>query len=47
MVGVGAKGKRQQWCGGLRAPRWGCSRPSCVGCGGGPHVVVAGVVAAT
>ena len=44
---MGAKGKRQQWCGGLHAPRWGCSRPSCVGCGGGPHVVVAGVVAAT
>src|SRR6266702_2778666 len=42
-VGVGAKGKRQQRCGGLRAPRRGCSRPSCVGCGDGPH----GVVAAT
>src|SRR6266702_2938199 len=42
-VGVGSKGKRQQRHGGLRVPRWGCSRPSCVGCGDGPH----GVVAAT
>src|SRR6266702_6748007 len=42
-VGVGAKGKRQQQRGGLRAPRRGCSRPSCVGCGDGSH----GVVAAT
>src|SRR6266571_5487695 len=42
-VGVGAKGKRQQRRGGLRVPRRGCSRPSCVGCGDGPH----GVVAAT
>src|SRR6266702_4285428 len=46
-VGVGAKGKRQQRRGSLRAPRRGCSRPSCVGCGDGPHGVVAGVVAAT
>src|SRR6266702_476119 len=30
-------------CGGLHAPRWGCSCPSCVGCGDGP----CGVVAAT
>src|SRR6266702_956869 len=27
-------------------PRWGHSHPSCIGCGGGPHAVVAGVVAA-
>src|SRR6266704_457000 len=47
VVGVGAKGKRQQRRGSLRAPRRGCSRPSCVGCGDGPHGVVAGVVAAT
>jgi len=40
-VGVGAKEKRQQQCGGLCAPRWGCSCPSCIGCGGGPHTVVA------
>ncbi len=40
-VGVGAKGKRQQRRGGLRAPRRGCSRPSCVGCGDGPRGVVA------
>src|SRR6266571_2444064 len=46
-VGVGAKGKRQRRRGGLRAPRRGCSHPSCVGCGDGPHGVVAGVVAAT
>ncbi len=46
-VGVGAKGKRQQRRGSLHAPRRGCSRPSCVGCGDGPHGVVAGVVAAT
>ncbi len=42
-VGVGAKGKRQQRRGSLRAPRQGCSHPSCVGCGDGP----CGVVAAT
>ena len=47
VVGVGAKGKRQQWHGSLHAPRWGCSLPSCIGCGDGPHGVVAGVVAAT
>ena len=46
VVGVGAKGKRQWQCGGLPAPRWGCNHPFCVGCGGGPHGVVAGVVAA-
>ncbi len=46
-VGVGAKGKRQQWHGGLHAPRWGCSHPSCVACGDGPCGVVVGVVAAT
>ncbi len=45
-AGVGAKGKRQWWRGGLHAPRWGCSHSSCVGCGGGPCGVVAGVVAA-
>ncbi len=45
-VGVGAKGKRQWQCGGLHAPKWGHSHPSCVGCGGGPRAVVAGVVAA-
>src|SRR6266571_3397233 len=41
-VGVGAKGKRQQQHGGLRAPRRGCSRPSCVGCGDGPSCVGCG-----
>ena len=46
-AGVGAKGKRQWQHGGLHAPRWGCSCPSCVGCGGGPCGVVVGVVAAT
>src|SRR6266581_8855664 len=47
VVGVGAKGKRQQWHGGLCAPRQGCSHPSCIGCGDGPQGVVVGVVAAT
>src|SRR6266702_1680136 len=46
-VSVGAKGKRQQRHGGLCAPRWGCSHPSCVGCGDGPCGVVVGGVAAT
>src|SRR6266702_857397 len=45
-AGVGAEGKRQRRPGGLRASRRGRSRPSCVGCGGGPRAVVAGVVAA-
>ncbi len=46
MAGVGAEGKRQQWHGGLCAPRQGCSHPTCIGCGGGPCAVVVGVVAA-
>ncbi len=46
VAGVGAEGKRQLQCGGLHDPRWGCSRPSCIGCGGGPCAVVVGVVAA-
>src|SRR6266702_5245095 len=46
-VGVGAKGKRQQQHGGLCSLRWGCSHPSCIGCGDGHCGVVVGVVAAT
>ncbi len=45
MVGVGTKGKGQQWCGGLHAHRWGCGCPSCVGCGGGPYAVVSVIAA--
>ncbi len=43
-VGVVAKGRKWQ-CGGLHAHGWGCDHPSCIGCGGGPHAMVAGVVA--
>src|SRR6266702_5657607 len=39
VAGVGTKGKGQQRHGGLCARRWGCGRPSCVGCRRGPRAV--------